>query len=470
MQNAGSCGATWIALSLAGMYATTTHAQNPSVPEFNSPAAPAATPGSARAELDGNQDETPDSLEQGQTQMQESFERRPIEALLRESRLVGLRDTTFNAQIRSFYLDRDNYNTSQSQAWTLGGSAGFKTGYFANFAALGGTAYTSQRLEGPSDKDGTRLLQPGQQPYTVAGELYGAFRLTDTLLATVGRRGIDTPFINTRDSLMTPNTFMVYAVQGETGTTDGSNSLRFGAGFVDKIKLRNAQDFQSMATAAGAPAGVERGVYVAGANLNAGDLSIGAVGYHSADIIDIIYTETKYTVPLSGRVSLRFGAQYTNQHSNGDDLLTGKSFTTDQYGLKAEIGLGPALLTAARTLTATGTLSQGSGTDIRSPWGGYPGYTAVQVENFNRAGENATLLRFAYNFPKITGLSVYGLVVDGSTPTVVGQYARREYDLNVQWKAVKKLTLLARYGHISEQDPLDRHEDELRLALYYRLR
>ena len=63
----------------------------------------------------------------------------------------------------------------------MGGSAGFKTGYFGDFAALGATGYTSQRLYGPLDKDGTKLLQPGQEQYTVMGELYGQFKLTDEI-------------------------------------------------------------------------------------------------------------------------------------------------------------------------------------------------------------------------------------------------------------------------------------------------
>ena len=142
-----------------------------------------------------------------------------------------------------------------------------------------------------------------------------------------------------------------------------------------------------------------------------------------------------------------------------------------------DLGLGPALLTVARTLTAVGTLTgggAGSGTDMRSPWGGYPGYTAVQIENFYRAGENATMLRAAYNFPRLTGLSVYALWVDGSTPNVAKQYAQKETDLNVKWTPQrdgwKQLTLLARYGHISQGGPTDQHEDELRLVLYYQLR
>jgi hypothetical protein len=418
--------------------------------------------------------DVPDSTEVGQTSMSNSFERRPVQALLSESRLVGIRDTTFNVQLRSYFLNRDNFNTTESEAWTLGGSAGVKTGYFGNFVALGATGYTSQRLYGPQDKEGSKLLQDQQQPYTVVGELYAQFKLTDEIQASAGRRGIDSPFINTQDSLMTPNTFQEYSVQGVIGSTD-ARTLAFGAGYVDKIKQRNSEVFQSMATVAGAPAWVDRGVYVAGANYKAGALSIGAVDYYSEDIINIAYTEFKYTLPLANKMRLVLSAQYTDQRSTGSDLLTGKSFSADQGGFKIDYGIGRALFTVARTLTAVGTTSSpGNGTDIRSPWGGYVGYTSVQVENFYRAGENATMLRAAYNFPKRTGVSMYALWVHGSTPVETGQYAQNETDLNLQWVpssgALQKFKFLARYAHISQAGPSDQHEDELRVILTYQLR
>ena len=438
------------------------------------PAEPAAA--TLAAGTDDNEVQTPDSTEQGQVQMSDSFDRRPIESLLRDSRLVGLRDTDIYSQIRSFYLDRINFDNSVSQAWTLGGSAGFKTGYFGDVAALGATGYTSQRLEGPLAKDGTKLLQPGQEPYTAIGELYGQFRLSDTIVATLGRKAFDSPFINTQDSLMTPNTFVGYAVVGTIGSTD-EKTLRFGASYIDKIKPRNAQDFESMATAAGASGGIERGVYMTGANFKAGALAIGAIDYYSADIINIFYGEMKYGIPLANRVSVRFGAQYADQNSTGSDLLTGKSFATHQVGFKVELSLGRALITVARTLTGIGTVNDSgarSGTDMRSPWGSYPGYTKVQIEDFNRAGENATLLRSAYSFRRLAGLTVYALWVDGSTPNVEKQYAKKETDLNLKWTpqspAWNRLTLLARYGHIRQGGPTDQHEDELRLVVYYQLR
>ncbi len=433
-------------------------------------------PGAATVQAaDNDEAETPDSTEQGQTQMVDSFEHRPFQALLHESQLVGLRDTTTNVQLRTEFLNRDNFDETASESWALGGSAGLKTGYFVDFASFGATAYTSQRLYGPLDKDGAKLLQPEQEQYTVMGELYGQFKLTDEILAVAGRRMFSTPFINAQDSLMTPNTFLMYAVQGLIGGSEDKSALRFGAGYVDKMKPRDAQDFESMATAAGAPGGVERGVYVAGANYAGGGFALGAIDYYCADIINIAYSELKYTVPLARRVTLRFGAQYADQHSTGNDLLNGKPFATNQYGLKAEIGFGGALLTAARSHTAIGDVSSnGSGTDMRNPWGAYPGYTAVQVENFYRAGENATLLRAAYNFPKRTNLSVYALWVHGSTPDVQKQYAQSEYDFNVQWDtpkgAFQGLQLRVRYAHVTQAGPSDEHEDELRLLVYYDLR
>jgi hypothetical protein len=84
------------------------------------------------------------------------------------------------------------------------------------------------------------------------------------------------------------------------------------------------------------------------------------------------------------------------------------------------------------------------------------------------------MLRLAYNFPRVTGLSVYGLWVHGSTPEVAKQYAQTEYDLNLEWvpklAALKGLKLRARYGHVSQQGSSDQHEDDLRLIAYYEFR
>ena len=38
---------------------------------------------------------------------------------------------------------------------------------------------------------------------------------------------------------------------------------------------------------------------------------------------------------------------------------------------------------------------------MQSPWSGYPGYTSVQVQDFNRAGENAFMVKGSYDFTRL---------------------------------------------------------------------
>ncbi len=407
-------------------------------------------------------DETQSSTEQGQTHLDESFEtEEDRRERIREQRRQAFKDTKFDVQGRTFLLDRDKYDDTESYAWAIGGSAGLKTGYFRDRFAIGLTGYTSQPIDAPDDKDGTLLLAPGQEGYSVLGEAYVQVRLTDDININAGRKAFDTPYINRNDSRMTPNTFEAIALQGVGGDKE-SGEWRFGLGYFDTIKERNSEDFVSMAEDAGAPDGVERGVYAGGANYSKGPLSLGAINYYSDDIINIFYTEASYKFALAEKREFRLAAQYSDQKAVGDNLLRGADFSADQLGIKAELALGPALLTTAYTMT-------GDGTNMQNPWSGYPGYTSVQVEDFNRAGEDAWLLRAGYKFPKVPGLSVYGLWVSGSDPDAPTDFARDEYNLNLQWSpeagALKGLMFRLRYSHV-EQDN-DTELDDFRLMVFY---
>lgn len=409
-------------------------------------------------------DAQPRSTEQGQTPLDEAFTPRDRAAWIRDTRRQAWKDTTFDVQARTFYLDRDKYDDSQSTAWALGGSAGFKTGYFRERFAFGATGYTSQRLYGPDDKDGTLLLKPGQEGYTVLGEAYGEFLINDDTRLKLGRFGIDTPYVNRNDARMTPNTFQALTVQGVYGGDDGAPQWKFGAGYFDKIKERNADNFVSMARDAGAPSWVDRGVYTLGANFTRDRLSAGAIYYHSNDIISIFYTEAKYAFPLGDTAKLNLALQYSDQDSAGDNLLRGDEFSARQWGGKLELGYKGALFT-------TGYTRASGGTNMQNPWSGYPGYTSVQVEDFNRNGEGAWLLRAAYNVQSVKGLSFYALYVDGSDPDAPTEYAKDEYNLNAQWTVadgpLKGLMMRVRYAHVSQKGPQTSDLDDLRLLVYY---
>jgi hypothetical protein len=378
-----------------------------------------------------------------------------------------LRDTKFGLQVRTYYFSRDKYDDSRSEAWTLGGSISYKSGYLADRLALGAVVYTSQPLYAPDEHDGTLLLKPGQEGYTVLGQAYGEVRLADRVFAAIGRKEYDTPYMNKNDVRMTPNTFEGITAYGKAGGKDGAPEWRVGGGYITKIKERNSDEFVWMSQDAGAPAGVERGVYLAAANYKAGEFSLGGAEYYSDDIINIAYAEAKYGLKLGDASPLKLAAQYSDQRSTGDDLLKGEEFSTSQWGARADLGFGGATLTLGYTDTA-------SGADMQSPWSGYPGYTSVQVQDFNRANEQAIIVKGLYDFSRhgAEGLSAYALWVHGSGREAPA-YNEDEVDLNLQWTlksgALKGTSLRVRYANVMQDGGGDPEINDFRIIVNYDL-
>ena len=117
-----------------------------------------------------------------------------------------LRDSETTLHFRSHYLDRDRPAGIDNVAWAAGGWLGYRSGWAGNALRLGLTAYTSQKLYGPEDKDGTALLLAGQRSYTVLGEGFGALRHAGHVL-TAGRFLVNQFEVNPQDTRMTPRTF-----------------------------------------------------------------------------------------------------------------------------------------------------------------------------------------------------------------------------------------------------------------------
>src|SRR5438105_9413063 len=394
-----------------------------------------------------------------------------------EERRQALKDAKFEFNLRTFYFDRSDCSGAEKQAWAIGGWVGVKTGYFLDHIAFGATRYTSNPIYAPDDRDGTTLLAPGQNGYTILGEFYAELRIITDLGITVGAKGYDTPFINRNDTRMTPNTFEAIVLQGRTklGTsssddastpTDGGiglskdgkevavpaptpaqdvASIKYGLGYFYAIKERNDSEFVSMAQDAGAD--IQHGVWSAGALYEKGKFNIGAIEYYCADVINIAYAQTGFELPLATDWRLRFAGQYVDQGSVGENLLQGHSFSGHQFGAKVELPIRNALFTAAFT-HAWGNAN------LQNPWSGYPGYTSVQVQDFNRAGESAFLLRAGYDFPWVDGLSAYGLAVFGTDPDSATQFRQNEFDSNLQWAptkgVLKGLSLRLRYGVVQQ--------------------
>jgi hypothetical protein len=381
-----------------------------------------------------------------------------------------LRDTKLDLNLRTYYSYSDNFDGTRNEAWALGGSFAYRSGWFLDRFGIGAALYTSQPLYTPDGRDGTLLLKPGQEGYTVVGQLYGKVKLAEQTIINIYRQEANSPYVNGNDSRMSPNTFEGYTIRGAYGGNDGAPKITYGAGYIDKIKPRNSDRFISMSEAAGAR--VQRGVVGGGADVAFPAFSIGAVDYYSADIINIGYAEAKYTASLPGQVSLVLWAQFTDQRSVGDDLLTGYSFSTNQAGVKADMNYGGGIFTLAYTRDATGA-------DLQNPWSSYPGYTSVQVESFNRAGEEAFMVRGSYDLSRLglKDLTTYALWVHGwgavHPATKTSVYQQDEYDLDLQWlpesSGLKGLWIRLRYGHVDQRGAGDASANDFRIIVNYGL-
>jgi hypothetical protein len=278
-------------------------------------------------------------------------------------------------------------------------------------------------------------------------------KLFDENFLNIYRYEYNTPYINKNDSRMTPNTFEGYTFNGAYGGKEGAPGFRYGGGYITKIKEKNSDRFVWMSQDAGAD--VKRGVALGGGNVSYKGFTFGAIDYYSDDIINIFYTEGSYKLRAADRLGLLFSAQFTDQRSVGEDLLKGYSFQNNQVGVKSDISYGGGILTLAYTHTQKGA-------DMQNPWSGYPGYTSVMVKDFNRAGEDAFMVKASYDFSRLglEGVSTYALFVHGwgrIDPATKEKVANEnEFDAEVQWrpkwKFLKGLWFRVRYANVHQYE------------------
>jgi hypothetical protein len=139
-----------------------------------------------------------------------------------------IRDTQLTLKPRTYYFYEDQTNATQSltdlslcisdedqctgttdtiaEAWAIGGSLEYKSGWLYDHFRIGAEYFGSWPLYAGPNAGDTRLLTPSGSSYSVLGQAYAQIKYWDEVL-TVGRREYGTPYVNRQFNRMTPNTF-----------------------------------------------------------------------------------------------------------------------------------------------------------------------------------------------------------------------------------------------------------------------
>jgi len=343
-----------------------------------------------------------------------------------------LRDSELRLHLRTYYLNERNADESVSEAWAGGGWVSYRSGWLHDTFQMGATVYGSAPLYAPGDRDGTRLLLPGQEGFVVPGVAYGALRYRELALLTGYRQLVDQTYVNPHDNRMVPTTFEGVTLGGTAGP------VRYLTGYLTRMKPRDADQFVSIAEGAGVEDG-DGGLALAGIEAKPWEgFSFELSNQYATDVFNTAYARADYEHEIAPDWRLTLSGQYTDQRAVGDERLGGsrfESWVTWVAGARVQLEYRDLTLTSAFSVT-------GKGHRIETPFGQYPGYLRLIVEDFNRAGEVAWLVGLRYDASRLlSGLEAVFNVAQGTS--AIDPVTRRpepdrvEYDVRVNYHAPK---------------------------------
>lgn len=371
---------------------------------------------------------------------------------------VAAQDTTLIIHPRTFYYEGTQNTGAENEAWTLGGWIGYRSPRFRDVLSLGGTVYGSLPLYAPADRDGTFLLEAGQEGYLVLGEAYAALRYDHYAVVKGYRQIVNQGYINPSDIRMTPYTFEGVTLGGEL------DSVRYLAGYLWKVKQWNSDEFVSMAEKAGAE-GSNGGVGLIGVQLTPlQGLRVEVSNQYGFDTFNTVYAKADYRYALNIDWEAGVGAEFTDQRAVGDALVANAATT------KWRTRVGAARLQLIyRDVTLSGAFSiTGSGNAIQNPWGTYPGYLALidapASQGFARANEKGWLIGAVYDFSKSDAAGLLVVNIARGTGAINAQSSaslpdQTEYNFRIEygvpWLAMSRLrnaTLTVRGSFYDRED------------------
>lgn len=269
--------------------------------------------------------------------------------------------------IRAVYVDQDNERAEDTYTTAVGGILKYETAAW-NGIKLGAGAYVSEKLgfaSGSGDKLNYDVLSSKNGSYAYVGEAYIDYSANDFSLR-VGRQLIDTPFADTDDIRMHPNTFeSVIASYGaiEKTTLVGGYITRW-AGYDSGEDI---SEFKKLSE------GSNGAVVIGLTNESIENLAIQGWYYGADKVADIYYADAVYAIPFNETVGLEISAQYALFSEDKNTAGADSGSDGKVYGFGASLNVGPVTMGAAYNRG-----SNDEGKTLSNGFGGGPFMTSME--------------------------------------------------------------------------------------------
>lgn len=228
-----------------------------------------------------------------------------------------------NGQIRAGYIydDTKNENIPISFATALGGQLKYETASLYG-VSLGAAFYTSHSisfLSGDDEEYNNELS--GDTHYDLLAEAYMNYHY-DSFNLRAGRQLIDTPYADSDDIRMTPNTF-----EGIVASYGIGDFTMIGA-YLSKWQGPDAgsYEFEDLIPE-------NNGVTMLASVYEKSDIEAGLWYYHLDDTADVLYADIANTYRINDSMSLKGALQYANQSEISHSGIEGTL-----YGAMLELG------------------------------------------------------------------------------------------------------------------------------------
>ena len=244
--------------------------------------------------------------------------------------IFALENVTGQLRLGYIYANPQLDNKQTNYATALGGQIKYESGRYGGFSA-GLALYTSHYLTTLSgDSVGSQFngeLTTEGRHYDVLAEGYLDY-LVDHLQVRIGRQVIDTPYMDSDDIRMTPNTF-----EG-LSSKYSYDDFNIVAGYMTRWQGPDAGIYEFVDLVEDG-----NGVAMVGIRHESGDLESSLWYYHIDNMANIVYADTKYSYKLSDKATLSTAVEFADQGE-----LNGSSIDATLFGAMAELGYGDLTL------------------------------------------------------------------------------------------------------------------------------